>query len=258
MAAVEVEYRHYIGNPGELADAYSVEFADPTNSWGVQRKDNNDIVVPAGTTLVKQSTGVYFGSWEDPAPGLTYRYFLKIVSGGVTYYNERETSLNENFYDYDSRYSSYSNLTRKYGKVAIHKWASVDGRVDVAFTRAAIEDALQSADAYIDTYLNGGPYVVPFEVDSVPRIIRECATMLAASLLYEAQGIIDFDPETEPFNRMAGEHRKAIVNLGRIKTGRVRLLTDAGVDLLQSVTVPEAGDSIYTNPYWYLTDDWIE
>lgn len=260
MASISVEYRHYIGNPGELADAdVAPVLSDPTGSWGAIRNDNSDVVVPANTQFTKQATGVYLVSWEDVAPGLTYRYYVKVTSGGFTYYNERQTSLTEPDYVFESRYSSYANLIRKYGKSAVVKWASIDGSVDSTYTSEAIRYALLAADSYIDTYLNGGPYIVPLTTVPIPLFIVEIATMLAGALLYEAQGIVDFDPEAEPNNRMNGEKRKAMIELGRIKSGRLRLIGDDGVDLSQAETTPDAGDSVYVPVRTlYATDYWIE
>lgn len=242
MSTIDITYTNVIS--GVAADADSVTFSDPTATFGLIRKDNSQVIIAAGVALTRLATGVYNYAFTDPAPGLFYRYYLKVVNGASNVYVERETSIEQAaVIDVTGRYASYTGTIAKFGRLAINKWAQVNGSDDQTATLLAITNAINMADAFVDTYLYGGPYTVPFT--DVPLIIKECANILAGCLLYEAQGVVDFDPETEPTNRFSGMKRQAITELGRIKTARVRLISDAGVDLLQSQTYPEAGDCPY-------------
>ncbi len=69
---------------GVLTDATSVVFADPAATYGVKRTDNDAVIVPSGTALTHNSTGVYSYTFADPAYDLTYEYWVKWVYAGST------------------------------------------------------------------------------------------------------------------------------------------------------------------------------
>jgi hypothetical protein len=70
------------GNP---VDVTSVVFSDKAGLIGVQRTDTGVNVVAPGTALGHDSTGVYDYTIDDPAPNLTYTYWITFVSPlGVT------------------------------------------------------------------------------------------------------------------------------------------------------------------------------
>ena len=132
-----------------LTNVDSVEFCDATNSWGVLRKDNGAIVIPAETALGNPSVGVYSYTFEDPAPDLIYRYVLKVVTAGSPTFTERETSMPPTSYSYDGRYATYTGMIAKFGRISIVKWASTDAEDNDAIL-AAITLAITKADNYID------------------------------------------------------------------------------------------------------------
>lgn len=71
---------------GVLTDPTSIVLSDSGATYGVQRTDTDALVVAAGTAMVKTSTGVYAYTFSDPAYGLTYRYSIKAVYDGETFY----------------------------------------------------------------------------------------------------------------------------------------------------------------------------
>ena len=66
-------------------NATTVTLSDSTNTFGARRTDTNATVVAAGTALNNTATGVYSYSFTDPAPGLTYEYWVTYVLNGNTY-----------------------------------------------------------------------------------------------------------------------------------------------------------------------------
>ena len=52
------------------------------SAGGLIRTDTRAVVIPAGTSLVRVSTGVYRLTFSDPAAGLTYEYSLTWASAG--------------------------------------------------------------------------------------------------------------------------------------------------------------------------------
>ena len=77
---------------GSPTNATSVVLRDPTNSYGVKRTDTNAAVVPTGTAMTPTGTGAYAHTFTDPAPGLTYNYWVEVVYDGATYRFERNRS----------------------------------------------------------------------------------------------------------------------------------------------------------------------
>ena len=73
---------------GVLTDMTSVLLSDPTGSFGVRRTDTGAVVVPDGTAMNHDATGVYSLTFVDPADDLTYEYWLEFVYGGETYHLE--------------------------------------------------------------------------------------------------------------------------------------------------------------------------
>lgn len=83
MAVREIRKRFEPG--GVLADPFSVKLSDPNGLFGVRRTDTGAVVVSDGTALVRQSTGIWAYQVTEPAPGLTYEYWVEVV------WNEGET-----------------------------------------------------------------------------------------------------------------------------------------------------------------------
>lgn len=74
---------------GVLTDVTSAVLRDPTLAFGVKRTDTGAIIVAAGTAFTHVGTGLYQYTITDPAPGLTYQYWIEIVADGETQRIER-------------------------------------------------------------------------------------------------------------------------------------------------------------------------
>lgn len=79
--------KRFYGEGGALIDPASVVLEDFSGVFGVKRLDTDGVVVPAGTEMTRESTGVYTHSFIDPAPNLTYEYWVKFVVSGNTFYS---------------------------------------------------------------------------------------------------------------------------------------------------------------------------
>lgn len=77
---------------GVLTDVTSVVLSDPTGTFGVRRLDTGATVVAANTALNHDGTGQYSYSFADPAPGLSYDYWITFVYNGATYRFEKQQS----------------------------------------------------------------------------------------------------------------------------------------------------------------------
>lgn len=77
---------------GALTNVTSVVLSDPTATFGVKRNDTDGVVVADGTALTNSSTGVYEHTFDQPAAGLTYTYWVEWVYGGETYRYEGSIS----------------------------------------------------------------------------------------------------------------------------------------------------------------------
>jgi hypothetical protein len=68
-----------------LTDATAVALSDPTGAFGVRRTDSGAVVVADATAMTHDGTGLYSYSFEDPAAGLVYEYWVEWVYGGETF-----------------------------------------------------------------------------------------------------------------------------------------------------------------------------
>lgn len=75
-----IRYRYKVG--GVLADADAVYLQSPDDSFGVKRRDTGAVVVASGTEMERVSTGVYAYTFDDPASGLEYIYYVRAERSG--------------------------------------------------------------------------------------------------------------------------------------------------------------------------------
>lgn len=77
-----------------LTDVTSMKLSDPTATYGVKRDDTQAVVVADDTAMAKTSTGIYAYTFDEPAAGLTYTYWLEIVYDGETHrFQKTHTAL---------------------------------------------------------------------------------------------------------------------------------------------------------------------
>lgn len=82
MSTTMLRFTHTVN--GALTDATAVLLSDPTGAFGLRRTDTNAVIVADSTAFTRDSVGSYSYAFADPAPGLTYEYWIEWVFGGAT------------------------------------------------------------------------------------------------------------------------------------------------------------------------------
>jgi len=79
---------------GIAIDVSSVVLRDPSGLFGVKRDDTDEVIVPAGTAMIKVDIGSYTYTFDEPAgeDGLTYTYWVEWQYQGSTYRDERQVT----------------------------------------------------------------------------------------------------------------------------------------------------------------------
>ena len=129
-------------------------------------------------------------------------------------------------------------MEKTFGKDNIRKWADLDGDDVTADIEARITNAIQVAEEYINAELKGGPYEIPF-TGTVPFLIQDLATRLAAWFLYSPRGIEDVD-NTQVLNQVLMWKKYVDQQLRRIHSGNIKF-TD--VTPKATVTYPQVVES---------------
>ncbi len=173
---------------GIPVDVTSAVFRDPTDSYGVRRTDNNAVVVAAGVALDHDGTGQYSYTFTDPAPDLTYEYYIEWVYNGLTNRAAFTKTASSGGSPAVGRYASQANIEDIFGVEAIAEWSALESSSSSPDV-VRIQQALDYADGEIDTRLRGGPYVVPLALfgDSV-NTVRDWAAKLAGLWLLDSRG----------------------------------------------------------------------
>jgi len=70
---------------GVLTDVTSMTLTNPEGTRGVVRNDTLVSVVDPGTAMTRVSIGTYEKSFTEPALGLTYTAYVRVVYAGLTY-----------------------------------------------------------------------------------------------------------------------------------------------------------------------------
>jgi hypothetical protein len=135
MSTTQIAFSHTVN--GTPTSATSVVLSDPTGAFGVKRNDTGGVVVADGTAMTQQSTGVYTYSFTDPAPNLTYTYWLEWVYQGVTYRQERVIASGSAGTGSTLTLSDLRNLVRLYARNAQDSIMYTDAQIDVAIASAA-------------------------------------------------------------------------------------------------------------------------
>lgn len=71
-----------------LTDVSSVVLSDPASTFGIQRTDTEATIVAANTTMTRTSTGTYEYDFDEDINNVEYRFYVKWVYAGETYYVE--------------------------------------------------------------------------------------------------------------------------------------------------------------------------
>jgi len=225
---------------GSAVDPSSVVLADSASLWGVRSLTTQTIIVAANTAMNKVAVGSYDYDVTGLVEGEFYEFVVAFNVDGVL--NHRQNVFQAGTagqIPVVSRYASYAGMIRKFGEVSLRKWASVNGDNEPEFVTNVGNSAVY-ADEFIDSALSGGYYTVPFTTDpGIPVVIKDIADTLAGIHLYEAQGVIDFNPENQSSkHRFSRTKSQAKRMLSGIKTGRIRLFDGSQNLLSHAVDVP--------------------
>jgi len=98
---------------GVLTDPTTAKLSDETGSYGVKNGDD-EVVVADGTNMTKESTGVYYHTW-DAEDNVAYTAHVEFVYGGNTYRTEEEFEATAPSDDADLTVT-YALLRREIGR----------------------------------------------------------------------------------------------------------------------------------------------
>lgn len=126
-------------------------------------------------------------------------------------------------------------------------WADLDNDEDADNITARITAAIVTADDFIDSYLRDGPYNLPLadDADAVPVLVRDISARLAGTNLYSARGVLDFDSNEDPEDRLQWHRDQAAATLQLIKDRVLNL--DVAAKAIQR-TVPTVIKATTTTP----------
>jgi hypothetical protein len=121
----------------------------------------------------------------------------------------------------------------------VAKWADLDGDGDAADIDARIDRYCEVATADFYDRLRGGPYAVPlsFGDDASGISTTNTVASFAGVLLYEANGVMDFNPETgQPQHRLHFQRKQYEDFCSDLRSGRRRIDAER---VCRSCTAPE-------------------
>jgi len=122
-------------------------------------------------------------------------------------------------------YASTTGMDQKFGPLNITKFSDLDNDADPTKIAARKAAAIAYADAEVDAYLRDTHYRKPFvtTAGATPSMIADIANALAGCWLKDARGQITYDEKGAPVDSLSGHRAKAYSDIGKIKTGEIRL-----------------------------------
>lgn len=210
-------------NLGELVEADELPMlSSPTGEYGLVRTDTGEIVVADGEEFALVGDFLYRLIFAEPEAGLTYRYYVEALVDGVTYHLPRTTAYVSSAMLAIGRYTHSPAIEQAFGVDNVHKWLGVNESDAAADYALRCYRFIADAESEIDDLLRNGPCTVPFT--TVPEVIRQIATNLAAVRIYEARGVVDMDPaDGTPQHRLHYQAKWVERQIARIKSGQLRL-----------------------------------
>lgn len=169
---------------GAAADADAAVFRDPAGGYGVRRLDGGEVVVPAGTPLVRLGIGQYSYALADAAGAEGYEYWVELSYGG-TVHRFRRTVAGVAVDAPAGVYAGLADLEARFGRRNIAAWSQLDNDSSEA-DLGRIAAALGFADGEVDRVMGGGPFAVP--LSPVDGVLRVAAAELAGWWLYSSRG----------------------------------------------------------------------
>ncbi len=111
-----------------------------------------------------------------------------------------------------------SDVETYFGAGNVETWADLDNDGVEATISARITTALADAESFVNAYLGGGVYDVPFV--TVPTEVKRATALLAGIDLHGSRGIDDTEGEKTPIERRRDE---AMALLDMVRTGTLKL-----------------------------------
>jgi phage gp36-like protein len=200
----------------------TVYFSNPAGSAGVV--DTSDgATIAADASPLSSSGTLYTGSWATEE-GHVYRYYIEAEVDDVTYYLPRTTSYITSAALVFGRYTNSAKIEQRFGVENVHKWLGIDEGDQAVDYGLRFHSFIQAAEQEIDDYLRN---TLSVPASTVPLALTDIASDLAAVRMYEARGVIDFNPESgQPQHRLHYQSKRAWDRLKMIKSGELRLATD--------------------------------
>lgn len=197
---------------GVLTDQQSVVFADPGTpaTIGVQRTDTNANVVPVNTPLARKSLGVYQYQFTDPAPGLTYNYWITDtpVTGAVIQFEQTIAGGTGNA---TSPYFTYTDFVNEFGLNNIVLWSNKDSysKMNPVPNWVALQSAFDYASDEITDAFRMTQYVTPLDFTpndgTIPPMVKNWAMTIAGWKLYRSRGFEEKNKVESRFDRQRRE-----------------------------------------------------
>lgn len=133
-------------------------------------------------------------------------------------------------------YSTRSDIEDVFGVDNVSTWADLDNDENATKITNRIARAIEVADEKVNAALRGGAIAVPVAASSVT--ITNIAAILAGVWLYDARGVVDYDPVTgKAQHRLQFQRDGAIEELKLIRAG------DLDIGVAQVDRTPHVGAS---------------
>lgn len=139
-------------------------------------------------------------------------------------------------------YCARSDIEAIFGVAEVRTWADLDNNQVDADIASRITAAIAYGQSKINDRLRNGPHTIPF-TEPPPNVIVTTCAQFAGIYMYEAKGIVDYNPDTgKPEHRHYLMKREALTTLREILAGVISLDLD---------DVPATAPEVVTNedPY---------
>lgn len=155
---------------------------DPTQAFGIRRKDTGDVLLDAGEDYTRESAGSYY--YEVAENGFTLEYGVEYVHP-VTGATERYLLTS---FPQGNHYSTQALMQARIGtsNAALWAWwADLENNQSETDRSAMMEDALRSADRRVNRKLLLARATLPYAApsDAVSEQVQEAATLYAVGYL---------------------------------------------------------------------------
>lgn len=209
-----------------LAADAAPKLQNPTGTYGVSNIQTGAVVVASATPMTVEGSGGYTYTFDADAEDSIYRYYVRAIVSGVTYYVPRTTAYVKSACLVFGRYTNSLEIEAEFGVDNTHKWLAIDDYDEAVDYALRYYSFIRSAESEVDDALRDGGSIVPF-TDAIPDLVRRVAGLMAGVRAYESRGVNDVDPASgRPMHRLRFQSDWCKAQLTRIRGGCLRLETD--------------------------------